>query len=87
MKVKIKKKGKKKNYNLITSWADVTLDKWIKLIEAQTGTKTKEARETIAAMSDIPKSLIDEMALKDVAIIMTKLSELQGEKNTELKRL
>ena len=87
MKVKIKKKGKKKNYNLITSWADVTLDKWIKLIEAQTGTKTKEARETIAAMSDIPKSLIDEMALKDVAILMSKLSELQAEKDTELKKI
>ena len=87
MKVKIKKKGKKKNYNLITSWADVTLEKWIKLIAAQTGTKTKEARETIAVMSDIPKSLINEMALKDVAIIMTKLSELQGEKNTELKKI
>ena len=87
MKVKIKKKGKQKSYNLITSWADVTLEKWIKLIAAQTGTKTKEARETIAAMSDIPKSLIDEMALKDVAIIMSKLSELQGEKNTELKKI
>ena len=87
MKVKIKRKGKKKSYNLITSWADVTLEKWIKLIAAQTGTKTKEARETIAVMSDIPKSLINEMALKDVAIIMTKLSELQGEKNTELKKI
>jgi hypothetical protein len=87
MKVKIKKKGKKKSYNLITSWADVTLDKWIKLIEAQTGTKAKEARETIAAMSDIPKSLIDEMALKDVAILMSKLSELQAEKDTKLKKI
>ena len=87
MKVKIKKKGKKKNYNLITSWADVTLEKWIKLIAAQTGTKTKEARETIAAMSDIPKSLINEMSLKDVAIIMNKLSEIQTEKNTELKKI
>ena len=87
MKVKIKKKGKKKNYNLITSWADVTLEKWIKLIAAQTGTKAKEARETIAIMSDIPKSLIDEMALKDVAILMSKLSELQAEKNTELKKI
>jgi hypothetical protein len=87
MKVKIKKKGKKKSYNLITSWADVTLEKWIKLIAAQTGTKTKEARETIAAMSDIPKSLIDEMALKDVAILMSKLSELQAEKDTKLKKI
>ena len=87
MKVKIKKKGKKKSYNLITSWADVTLEKWIKLIEAQTGTKAKEARETIAIMSDIPKSLIDEMALKDVAILMSKLSELQAEKDTKLKKI
>jgi hypothetical protein len=87
MKVKIKKKGKKKNYNLITSWADVTLEKWIKIIVAQTGTKTKEARETIAAMSDIPKSLIDEMALKDVAVLMGKLGEIQAEKDTELKKI
>ena len=43
MKVKIKKKGKKKSYNLITSWGDVTLEKWIKIIAAQTGTKTKES--------------------------------------------
>ena len=87
MKVKIKKKGKKKSYNLITSWADVNLETWIKIIAAQTGTKTKEARETIAAMSDIPKSLINEMSLKDVAIIMNKLSEIQTEKNTELKKI
>ena len=87
MKVKIKKKGKKKSYNLITSWADVTLEKWIKIIAAQTGTKTKEARETIAAMSDIPKSLIDEMALKDVAVLMGKLGEIQAEKDTELKKI
>jgi len=87
MKVKIKKKGKKKSYNLITSWADVNLETWIKIIAAQTGTKTKEARETIAAMSDIPKSLINEMALKDVATIMGKLGEIQAEKNTELKKI
>jgi|TARA_R100000501_G_C2613848_1_gene107779 hypothetical protein len=87
MKVKIKKKGKKKSFNLITSWADVTLEKWIKIIVAQTETKTKEARETIAAMSDIPKSLIDEMALKDVAVLMGKLGEIQAEKDTELKKI
>jgi len=87
MKVKIKKKGKKKSYNLITSWADVTLEKWIKIIAAQTGTKTKEARATITAMSDIPKSLINEMSLKDVAVLMTKLSEIQAQKDTKLKKI
>tara|TARA_R110000850_G_scaffold132771_1_gene253889 strand:+ start:60 stop:701 length:642 start_codon:yes stop_codon:yes gene_type:complete len=87
MKVKIKKKGKKKSYNLINSWSDVTLEKWIELIDAQTGSKAKEAQETIAAMSDIPKALVDEMSLRDVAIIMSKLGELQAEKNTELKKI
>ena len=87
MKVKIKKKGKKKSYNLINSWADVTLEKWIELINAQTGSKAKEAQETIAAMSDIPKALVNEMSLRDVAIIMSKLGELQAEKNTELKKI
>ena len=87
MKVKIKKKGKKKSYNLINSWADVTLEKWIELIDAQTGSKAKEAQETIAAMSDIPKALVNEMSLRDVAIIMSKLGELQAEKNTELKKI
>ena len=87
MKVKIKKKGKKKSYNLINSWSDVTLEKWIELIDAQTGSKAKEAQETIAAMSDIPKALVNEMSLRDVAIIMSKLGELQAEKNTELKKI
>jgi len=31
MKVKIKKAGKTKDYNLINSWSDVTLEKWVKL--------------------------------------------------------
>ena len=54
MKVKIKKKGKEKTYNLIDSWSDVTLEKWIELIDIETGSKTKEAEETIAAFSDMP---------------------------------
>ena len=36
MKVKIKKKGKQKTYNLIDSWSDVTLEKWLKVIDAKT---------------------------------------------------
>jgi hypothetical protein len=36
------------------------------------GTKTKEAEETIAALSNIPKKLIKELELKDVAAIMSK---------------
>ena len=87
MKVKIKKQGKTKTYNLINSWSDVTLEKWIKLIDVETGSKTEEAKETISVLSDIPKKLVKELALRDVAIIMSKVAELQSEQDTVLKKV
>ncbi len=87
MKVKINKKGKKKEYKLISSWTEVTLEKWLKLVSFKTGTKTKEARETIAALSDIPKNVIDQLELKDVALIMEKVSDLQKDEDSSLKRV
>tara|TARA_R110000824_G_scaffold73011_1_gene186046 strand:+ start:215 stop:856 length:642 start_codon:yes stop_codon:yes gene_type:complete len=87
MKVKIKKEGKQETYNLIDSWTDVTLEKWIKLIDKETGSKTEEAEETIAALSDIPRELINELPLRDVAIIMSKIAELQSEQDTGLKKV
>ena len=87
MKVKINKKGKKKEYKLISSWTEVTLEKWLKLVSFKTGTKTKEARETIAALSDIPKNVIDLLELKDVALIMEKVSDLQKDEDSSLKRV
>ena len=87
MKVKIKKQGKTESFNLINSWSDVTLSTWLKLIDFETGTKTEEATETIAALSDIPKKLIKELSLSDVAVIMSKVGELQQEQDTKLKRI
>ena len=87
MKIKIKKEGKTKEFKLINSWSDVTLETWLKLIEFQTGSKSKEAEETIAAMSDIPKQLINQLSLKDVAVIMEKIAELQAEQNSSLKKI
>ena len=86
MKVKIKKEGKTKEYNLINSWEDVTLEKWVKLSSEKEST-TKEAEETIAALSDIPKKLIKELSIKDVAVIMSKVAELQAKQDTKLKRI
>ena len=77
MKVKIKKQGKTKEFMLISSWKEVTLEKWLKLIDFHNGTKTKEAEETIAALSNIPKDLIKQLELKDVAVIMGKLMTLK----------
>jgi len=88
MKVKIKnKEGKKKTYNLISSWEDVTLEKWLKLIEVETESKTKEAFETITALSDIPKQLVNQLGIQDVAVILSKIAEVQVKENGALKRI
>jgi hypothetical protein len=87
MKVKIKKEGKQNTYNLINSWADVTLEKWLKVIDAETGSQTEQAEETIAALSDMPKKLVKELALRDVAIIMGKVADLQSKQNTLLRKV
>ena len=87
MKVKIKKQGKVKEFKLISKWEDVTMEKWLQIEGYHDGTKSKAAEETIAALSNIPKDLIKQLELKDVAAIMGKLSELQAEQGTSLKRL
>ena len=69
---------------MISSWEDVTLEKWLQLIDFETGSKTEEAEETIAALSNIPKQLVKELALSDVAVIMSKIAELQQKQDTKL---
>ena len=87
MKVKIKKEGKTKQYKLVSNWSEVTLEKWLKLIEVETGSKTTEALETITALSDIPKQLVRELGIQDVAVIMNKIAELQVEQDSSLKSI
>jgi len=87
MKVKIKKKGKVKQFKLISKWQDVTLEKWLKLIDFHKGSKSEEALNTIAELSNIPKELINQLELRDVALMMSKLAELQAEENSSLKRV
>ena len=87
MKVQIKKQDKTETFNLIDSWSDVTLEKWMQVIDIETGSKSKEAEKTIAALSDIPKSLVKELSLRDVAVIMGKIAELQSKQNTLFKKI
>ena len=87
MKVKIKKGDKTKNYKLINKWSEVTLEKWLKLVKLESGSKSKEAVETIKALSNIPRQLINELTVKDVAVIMEKLSEVQLKQNSSLCRI
>ena len=86
MDIKIKKDDKVKKFKLISKWSDVTLEKWLKLIDLETGSKTKEAEETIAALSDIPKQLVNELSIKDVAVIMSRIAELQQQQDSSLKK-
>ena len=87
MKVKIKKQGETKEFKLIDSWSEVSLSTWLKLIDFEQGTKTEEATKTIEALSDIPKRLVQELALSDVVAIMSKVGELQAKQDTKLKNL
>ena len=74
MKVKIRKDGKVKTFKAIKTWSDVTLETWGQLVGLHKGSKTKEALETIAILSDIPKHLIKELGIQDVALILKNIS-------------
>ena len=87
MKLKVKKKGRKKTFNLITSWEDVTLEKWLKLISLEGLTGAKESLEIISVLSDMPKKLILELGINDVAKIMTRLNNMHREEEVKLKML
>tara|TARA_R110002020_G_scaffold240290_3_gene453053 strand:+ start:10292 stop:10933 length:642 start_codon:yes stop_codon:yes gene_type:complete len=77
MKVKIQKKEELKEYSLITSWEDVTLEKWLKLVDIDKDSASQEALKTIRTLSDIPNKLIKELGITDVAKIMQHFSRLQ----------
>jgi|LULN01.1.fsa_nt_gb hypothetical protein len=87
MQIKVKKKGKTKKYKLIESWEDVTLEQWVRLGELADGKKTTEALETINALSDLPKKIINELSIRDVAIIMERIAELQQNEHVNLKNI
>ena len=87
MQVKIKKEGKQKTYNLISSWNDVTLEKWAILINKTNKSKSGEALNTIKALSDIPTNLINELSINDISKILNKISKLQESEDTKLKNI
>lgn len=87
MRIKINKKNKTKEFKLINSWEDVTLENWTKLVNFKTESKSAEALETISTLSNIPKDLINQLAIHDVAVILNKIAELQQEQNSNLKKI
>ena len=87
MQVNIKKDGKRNTYNLIKSWDDVTLEKWAKLIDSKSKSKTKEALDTITMLSDIPRKLVKELSINDVSNILNRVAELQNKASSRLKKI
>ena len=87
MKVKIKKGKKSKEFNLIKSWNDVTLESWLKLMTFDTDINAEDAAKTLQELSDIPKKLIKELSISDVAVMLNWIAELQAKQDSKLKRL
>jgi hypothetical protein len=87
MQVKIKNKGKIKEFKLIKSWNDVTLENWTKLIQHKTNNKSSEALTLISELSNIPKDIINKLELSDVATIMGQIGKLQSEADTKLSKI
>tara|TARA_Y100000004_G_scaffold196351_1_gene266070 strand:- start:778 stop:1419 length:642 start_codon:yes stop_codon:yes gene_type:complete len=87
MEVKIKKKGKTRKYRVIESWKEVTLEKWVKLTELEGLTKTEEAKELIKILSNIPEQFITKLSLPDITVIISRIAQIQQEKNSELVKV
>jgi len=87
MKIKIKKKGKQKTYKLISSWSEVTLEKWIKLAELEGLSKSEEAKGVIELLSDIPNTVINKLALADISTILNRVAYLQSNPDNGLKKV
>jgi len=77
MKVKINNKGKKKTYNVVESWEEVTLEKFMELNMGKAKSKSQEALETITLLSTLPEKLIKELPLSSVGLIFEKLAKIQ----------
>jgi len=78
MNVNINKDGKKHKYK-IKEWKELTLEKWAEVIAINKGSNVQEAVENVRLISDIPKKLIEQLTVKDVAFILEKATEVQKE--------
>ena len=87
MKVKIKKGKKTKSYKVISSWSEVTLEKWLRLADLEEAGASEEALGTITELSNIPKKLVKELSIGDVSAIMDRVGLLQHQANSSLKRI
>ena len=87
MKLKIEQEGTMNEFTLINNWSDVTLENWGKLVDFKKESPTEEALKTIRTLSDMPEQYIKALSIKDVASILSSLSDLQAEERSLLQRI
>ena len=87
MKINVTKEGKKKTCNLINDWSDVTLEKWMQLVEFEGLSKTQETIETINLLSDMPKKIVRELGIQDVAVIMKSMTGFEKKSGNKFRKV
>ena len=85
MKVKIENEGEVNEFNIIDNWGDVDLKCWRKLIDEKNPSPTKQAINTITALSDIPAKYVKALSMKHISTILEKVADIQATEETVLK--
>ena len=85
MKVKIENEGEVNEFNIIDNWGDVDLKSWGKLIDEKNPSPTKQAINTITALSDIPAKYVKALSMKHISTILEKVADIQATEETVLK--
>ena len=60
MTIKILENEEVKEFT-IKSWSDVTLEKWMRLLEKEDGTEIEQTQELINMMADIPTKILNKL--------------------------
>ena len=84
MKVKIENEGEVNEFNIIDNWGEVDLKSWGKLIDEKNPSPTKQAINTITALSDIPAKYVKALSMKRISTILEKVADIQASEETVL---
>jgi len=83
MIINIDIQGKKKKYNMIDSWLDVSLSNLQRFLAYQDLNPSSAATNTINLFSDIPKEVIKQLSLTDVVALLSQINEMEFEKDAK----
>lgn len=86
MTIKILENEEVKEFT-IKSWSDVTLEKWMRLLEKEAGTEIEQTQELINMMADIPTKILNKLSLAHVVDIFKKCSDRQAKQSTYLRKI